>query len=193
MPKNARDKIMCVYSHECTPTHILTHTDTHSLSHTQHLLLHMSKNARDKIVLFQRNLVLASFSFWASRSIVVFCHIIVAVCCSVLQYVAVCRSVSQCVAVCCSVFQHVAMCCNVLLCDAMCCSVLASFSFRASRSIVLLCQTIVPVCCSVSQCVAVCCRVLRCVAVCDSVLRCVAVCCGISQRIAVCHFSGNSL
>jgi len=43
-------------------------------------------------------------------------EILLAVCCSMLQYVAVCCSVLQCVAVCCSVLPCDAVCCSVLQC-----------------------------------------------------------------------------
>ena len=44
-------------------------------------------------------------------------------------------------------------------------------------------RTVLPVCCSVLQCVAVCCSVLQCVTVCCSVLQCVVVCCGFFCRL----------
>ena len=49
---------------------------------------------------------------------------LLAVCCSVLQFVAACCSVLQCVAVCCSVLPCVAVCCSVWRCVAVCCSAL---------------------------------------------------------------------
>jgi len=81
-------------------------------------------------------------------------HVIIEVCCSVLQCVAVFYSVLQCVA----------MCCNVLQCVAVCWT-------RSCASTSSL------------RCVAVCCSVLQCVAVCCSVLQCVAVCCSEFYKI----------
>jgi len=85
--------------------------------------------------------ICAHFYFYAQvpevfRYDVIQHHVVVAVCCSVLQCVAVCCSVLQCVAVasydviqhhvvvavCCSVLQCVAVCCSVLQCVAVCCS-----------------------------------------------------------------------
>jgi len=43
---------------------------------------------------------------------------LVALCCSMVQYVTVKSSVLQCGAVCCSVLQCVAVCCSVLQCVA---------------------------------------------------------------------------
>ena len=165
----------CVYIHTNVHPHTLPPTQTHSLSHTQHLMLHMPKNARDKIVLFQRNLVLASFSFRASRSIVVFCH----------RIVAVCRSVSQCVAVCRSVLQRFSACCNVLQCVAVCCKVLqcaGEFQFPGQS---LHIRPLPHDCCSVLQCVTVWCSVFQCISACCNVLQCVAMRCNVLQCVAV--------
>ena len=75
------------------------------------------------------------------------------------------RGVLQCVAVCCSVLQCVAVCCSELQCVAVCCSVLPVYCS------VLQCVA------SVLQCVAVCCSVVYLATLCCTVLHCVAACC----------------
>jgi len=94
---------------------------------------------------------------------------LVAVCCSVLQYVEVCSSVLQCVAVCfsvfkcvsvyCSVLQCVAVCCSVLQCIAVCRSVLPWALFQPFKA--LWCSALWYVSCSVLSYDVVCCSVLQ--------------------------------
>jgi len=111
------------------------------------------------------------------------------VCCNVLQCVA---DVLPCVVVsssfsptrtnrlklwsygvCCSVLQHVAARCGVLVFQPY-----TNAQTRLWFYFISYCN-IIPMCCSVLQCVAVCCSVLQCVAVCCSVLQCAAVCCSV--------------
>jgi len=133
-------------------------------------------------------------------------HVIVAVCCSVLQrngltwllYTRDSCSVLQCVEVCCSVLQWNVLTWHLYTRDS--CSVLQRVVVCRWFS-VLQCVTVcysvlqcVTVCYSLLQCVAVAvccsCRVLQNVAVCCSVLsalqlQCVAVCCRVSQLLCV--------
>jgi len=107
------------------------------------------------------------------QSILVWCSVLVAVCCSVLQCVAVCCSLPvkcrsraalrelQCVEVCCSVLGRVAV--YLLECvavHAVWCSVLSQWSaffgsWGALFGSVLQCGAV-----SLLECVAVCCSVL---------------------------------
>ena len=102
---------------------------------------------------------------------------VVAVCCSMLQYVAVCCTVLQCVsswAESCKVLQR---CCRgvaeVLQCVAVCCSVLAH-----GRKAVSCCRC-VAACCNVLNRAAARCSVLQYVAACCSVLQCVEMYCSV--------------
>jgi len=102
-------------------------------------------------------------------------------CCSVVWCVAACCSVLQCGAVCCWVlalvaknvqvlFQCVVMCSSVLQCIADWRSVLlftsrgqkhaGSLSMRCNiLCSVVVCRSVVHVCCNMAQCVTVCCSV----------------------------------
>jgi len=104
----------------------------------------------------------------------------------------------------CNTLQHTATHCNTLHNTATRCSTLQhtatdvpdlqlrhdSFIYYLFNSCCIVMiesgTAILPVCCSVLQCVAVYCNVLQCVAVCCSVLQCVAVCCSVLQCVAVC-------
>jgi len=116
---------------------------------------------------------------------------VVAVCCSVLQYV--CCSMLQ------RFIQYGAVCCSDLFfVDMIYFLVMAGVCYTCGMSFSVL-QCVVAVCCSVLQCMAVCCSVLQCVAVCamcihaacpvvccSVLLQCVAVCCSVLQCVAVC-------
>ena len=96
---------------------------------------------------------------------------VVAVCCSVLQYV--CCSMLQ------RFIQYGAVCCSDLFfVDMIYFLVMAGVCYTCGMSFSVL-QCVVAVCCSVLQCMAVCCSVLQCVAVYGGVLQCVAVCCSV--------------